>query len=29
VRGRGGPVVIGRTGKPMNLGRVSFDHFGR
>jgi thiamine-monophosphate kinase len=28
-RGRGGPVVIGRTGKPMNLGRVSFDHFGR
>jgi thiamine-monophosphate kinase len=29
VRGRGGPVVVGRTGKPMNLGRVSFDHFGR
>ncbi|MBN8995784.1 MAG: thiamine-phosphate kinase [Rhizobiales bacterium] len=29
VRGRGGPVVIGRTGRPMNLGRASFDHFGR
>jgi thiamine-monophosphate kinase len=29
LRGRGGPVVIGRTGRPMNLGRVSFDHFGR